>query len=190
MVIEALILCFLAKIKHYKLKYLFSTWTFYPVLIAQCILIVFEFSVFFRTYYFVRFAPVMDFVIISSFLFCIFEFKLYKPAVFGSVSAVAGTILNKLAIAQNGGKMPAYPTLSFITGYLDPEIFGPADSIHALGDSATKLKILTDYIDFGYCVLSIGDVLIHMFFCIMLYSLIKAVNIRYSEQKKEETRAN
>ena len=179
MVVEILIICFLAKIKNYKLKYLFYSWTFYPVLAAQCILIIFEFSVFWDIYYFVKFAPIMDFLIILSFIFCIFKFKLYKPAIIGSVSVIFGTVLNKLVVAQNGGKMPAFPSLSFITGYLDPEIFSSADRLHALGNNATKLKFLTDYIDFGYCVLSIGDVFIHMFFCILFFSMIKAVNIHY-----------
>jgi hypothetical protein len=58
-------------------------------------------------------------------------------------------------------------------------MFGSADNLHVLGGEATKLKYLTDYLDVGYSILSPGDVLIHLFFCIMLYSLIKAVNDRY-----------
>ncbi|MDD4799388.1 MAG: DUF5317 family protein, partial [Clostridia bacterium] len=86
-------------------------------------------------------------------------------------------------IAQNGGQMPAFPSFSYITGYLTPEMFGSVDSLHILGNADTKYKFLTDYLDFGYSILSIGDVFIHLFFCIMLYFLIKAVNIQFGNQK-------
>ena len=79
--------------------------------------------------------------------------------------------------------MPVYPTLSYLTGYVTPESFGSIDSLHILGNAETKLKVLTDYIDYGYSILSIGDVIIHLFVCFMLFYLIKAVNIRYGGQK-------
>ena len=190
MVVEILIICFLAKIKNYKLKYLFDSWTFYPVLAVQCILIFFNFSVFFGTYYFVQFASSIDFAIILSFIFSMYVYKLYKPAISGSVLVVIGTFLNKFAITQNGGKMPAFPTFSYITGYVTPNMFGAADNLHVLGNSATKFIFLTDYIDYGYSILSVGDVFIHLFFCIMLYSIIKAVNIHHCDSQEKETRAN
>jgi len=146
--------------------------------------VLFQFSIFFNTYYFVKFVPIVEPAIILSFVFALFVYRLYWPAVIGSGSIFFGTILNKFVIAQNYGKMPAFPSLSYITGYLTPEMFGSVDSLHALGNADTKFKFLTDYIDYGYCILSLGDVFIHLFFCIMLYYLIKAVNFRYGQQTK------
>lgn len=183
MIVEIILVCFLAKIKHFKIKYLFYSWTFYPILIAQCMLILFEFSIFFDTYFFVRFVPLVEPAIILSFVFALFVYQLYRPAIIGSGFIFLGTVLNKLVIAQNGGQMPAFPSFSYITGYLTPEMFGSVDSLHILGNADTKLKFLTDYLDFGYSILSIGDVFIHLFFCIMLYFLIKAVNIQFGNQK-------
>ncbi len=184
MFIELFIVCLIAKLKGYKLKYLFRSWTFYPVLITQSILIMFQISIFCGTFYFVRFKPIVEPAIILAFAFSIFAYKLYKPAIIGAAFVVFGTLLNKFVIAQNAGQMPVYPTLSYITGYVAPEMFEPSGSLHVLGSEATKFKFLTDYIDVGYSILSIGDVLIHLFTCIMLYFLIEAVNERFGTAKQ------
>jgi hypothetical protein len=149
MVVEILIVCLLARLRRYKLKYLFASWTFYPVLFVQLMLVVFQFSLFLKTDYFIRFVPVTEPTVILSFALALFAFQLYKPAIFGSVSIVFGTALNKFVIAQNGGKMPVFPTLSYLTGYLTPETFNSLDSLHVLGGADTKFKVLTDYIDYG-----------------------------------------
>lgn len=181
MVVEIIIVCLFVKIKHYKLKYLFQSWTFYPVLAVQLMLVVFQFSIFFDNYYFIKFVPIAEPAVILSFVFEMFVYKLYKPAMFGSASIVFGTVLNKFVIAQNGGKMPVFPSLSYSTGYVTPEMFNTVDSLHVLGNAETKFKFLTDYIDYGYSILSPGDILIHLFACIMLYFMIVAVNKQYGE---------
>lgn len=184
MIVEMILVCLLAKLRRYKLRYLFNTWSFYPVLLTQCVLVVFQFSLFFGTYYFLPLVPVAEPMIILSFLFPIFAFALYKPAVFGAVGVGLGTVLNRFVIAQNGGKMPVYPSLSYLTGYVTPGSFAQIDQLHVLGNAATKFKFLTDYIDYGYCILSPGDVLIHLYACIMLYALIRAVNLRHQSNLK------
>lgn len=191
MIVEFLLVGILAKIKRYQLKYLFYSWTFYVILLIQCILIYFQFAVFFDVFYFIKFASLIEPAIILSFIFAIIEFKLYKPAIVGSVCVVVGSLLNKIVISQNGGKMPVFPSLSYITGYVNPDTVGALDELHVLGDSQTKLKFLTDYIDFGYSILSLGDIFIHLFVCIMFYYLIKAVNEKYSNKtKKGEVNTN
>ena len=185
MVVEILIVCLFAKVRHYKLKYLFQSWTFYPVLAVQLMLVVFQFSLFFNTYYFTKFISITEPAAILSFVFAMFVFRLYKPAMFGSASIVAGTLLNKFVIAQNGGKMPVFPSLSYLTGYITPEMLGSVDSLHVLGSADTKFKFLTDYIDYGYSILSPGDVLIHLFACVMLYFMIVAVNKQYGGLEEE-----
>ncbi|MEA4824925.1 MAG: DUF5317 family protein [Clostridiaceae bacterium] len=183
MIVEFFLVCLLAKIKHYQLKYLFYSWTFYIVLVIQCILVFFQFSIFYDAYYFIKFVPLIEPAIILSFIFAMVVYKLYKPAIIGSFSIVFGTLLNKIVMAQNGGRMPVFPSFSYITGYVTPNMFGAADEIHILGSAETKLKFLTDYIDYGYSILSLGDVFIHLFVCILLYYLIKAVNEQYSNKK-------
>jgi hypothetical protein len=182
MVIEIIVVFLMAKMKRLRLNYLFRTWTFYPVLLTQCALVVFQASIFWRDFTFTRYVPYAEPAVILSFLFAVVAFRLYKPAIFGAAFIAAGTILNRLAIAQNAGKMPVFPSLSYLTGYVTPGLVGTADTLHVLGGAGTRLKFLTDYIDYGYCILSPGDVLIHLFVCVMLYSLIKAVNLQYGNQ--------
>jgi hypothetical protein len=181
-IVELLAVFLVAKWKGYRLSYLFRTWTFYPILLVQCILVIFQASIFMRQYVFIQFVPYTMPAIILSFLFAILAFKLHKPALYGITSILTGTVLNKIVITQNGGKMPVYPTLSYLTGYVTPEMLNTTDSLHIMGGAQTHLKFLTDYIDYGYCILSLGDVMIHLFVCIILYALIKAVNLRYGEK--------
>ncbi len=84
--------------------------------------------------------------------------------------------LNDIVIKANDGFMPVFPTLSYLTGYAKPEAFVIVKDIHMLGNSQTKLKILTDFIDLGYSILSIGDVFIRAFVFIIIYTSIKKIN--------------
>lgn len=187
MIITICAVILLARIKHYKLRYVFRSWSFYPILLAQCILIFFQISIFFGTYYFVRFSDIIERVVLGSFLFSIWVYHLYRPAVIGAVSIAFGSFLNNFVIAQNGGKMPVFPSLSYLTGYVTPEAFGPMDSVHILGSEATKFKILADYIDIGYSILSPGDIFVHLFAFLMLYYIVKAANIRFGNLEESVT---
>lgn len=184
MIITILFACIFAKIKHYKLGYLFSSWTFYPILVTQCVLLLFQLSIFFGTYYFVRYAAILQKAILLSFLFPILVYRLYRPAAVGLASVALGTGLNRFVIAQNGGKMPVFPSLSYLTGYCTPGSFAAADSVHVLGGEATRYWFLADYIDIGYSVLSPGDLLVHLFVLILLYYTIKAVNLQRQSDEK------
>jgi hypothetical protein len=110
-------------------------------------------------------------------------FQLYKPALVGSGSIVVGTLLNKFVISQNNGKMPVFPSFSYLTGYVKPYTFQAVQDIHVLGSGAAHWKILTDYIDFGYSILSPGDLFINFFSFLMLYYTIKAVNLQRNSKK-------
>ena len=172
------------KIKHYKMRYLFRAWSFYPVLVTQIVLVLLQLSVFLGYYGFVQYASWIKTATILSFIFPLLSFRLYRPAFIGSGSIVLGTLLNRLTIAQNNGKMPVFPSLSYWTGYVKPGTFDAIRDIHVLGTMDTHLKFLTDYIDFGYSILSPGDLLIHFFPLLMLYSLMKQVNLQYNPQYK------
>jgi hypothetical protein len=87
-----------------------------------------------------------------------------------------GTLLNKTAIWANDGKMPVFASFSKITGYYSDSAIETVDNFHIAGSTATKLKFLTDWIDVGYSILSVGDVLIHSFTLLIVYYVIKAIN--------------
>ena len=70
--------------------------------------------------------------------------------------------------AANGGEMPAFPSLTYFTGYLKSDTFSKIQDIHILGDSSVKFKYLSDIIDIGYSILSIGDILIRIFVVIII----------------------
>jgi len=185
MLITVLAVLLLAKIKGYQLRPLLSSRAVYPVLCAQLILVFFQLSIFLNTFYFVRFAAVIQTAVILSFLFPAVVYRLYKPAALGTVSVVAGSLLNRFVIARNSGKMPVFPSLSYLTGYVTPESFGAADTLHVLGGEATSFPFLSDFIDVGYSILSPGDLLIHFFTLLMLYYTIKAVNAQYFDLKNK-----
>lgn len=187
-VVEILVICLIAKAKRFRLSYLWHTWTFYPILLAQVLLVALQATVFLRDFRLVPYGACVEIGVILSFLFALLAFGLYKPALVGSLSIAAGTVLNRFAIAQNGGHMPVFPTLSYLTGYIDPSVFGTADQLHTLGNAATRVWYLTDYIDYGYSVLSPGDLLIHLYACLMFYALIRAVNLRFAPRQALQTK--
>ena len=61
-------------------------------------------------------------------------------------------------------------------------IEGQEDGIHVLGNAETKMKFLTDFIDLGYTILSIGDLCIRVFVFIVIYNAIKKINSRRSRE--------
>lgn len=175
--IETILLAMLAaKIRGYKLKPLFTIWEIYPILLFAIIYIFLNIGVFFGNYSFVSFAGILESIYMLTFFILIIKYKQYVSAIIGSVSIIIGTILNKIAISANGGKMPVFPSLSYVTGYVKPDSFTKARDIHVLGSEASKLKFLTDTIDLGYSILSIGDVFIRVFTFIIIFNTIKSIN--------------
>ena len=86
-------------------------------------------------------------------------------------------------MAANGGQMPAFPSLTYFTGYLKADTFSKIQDIHMLGDSSVKLKYLSDIIDIGYTILSIGDILIRVFVVIIIYVTVKKTNEEFKTKK-------
>ncbi len=186
MIITLLAVFLLAKLKHYKIRYLFCTWSFYPIFILQCILIFLQGAIFTGNYYFIQYASVIETLIILSFVFPLLAYQLYKPAFIGTGLVLLGSLLNRLVIGQNNGKMPVFPTLSYLTGYVHADTMNSIDNIHIIGSEASRLKFLADYIDVGYSILSPGDLLIHSFTFIMLYCTIRSVNLKYAIRTSEK----
>lgn len=174
MIETILIAVIAARLRGYKIKPILSSWHIYPTIFMVALYCVLNFGIFFRNYNFVQYSGLIEFIYMCTFFILIFKYKQYTSAIIGCVCVVIGTVLNKIAIYANGGKMPVFPTLSYITGYINSESFGRINDIHILGNYAVKLKILTDFIDLGYSVLSIGDVFIRMFTFLIIYNCIKS----------------
>lgn len=175
--IETIIIAMLvAKIRGYKLKPILLSWEVYPILAFAGLYMFLNMEVFLGNYNFIKYAGILETIYICTFLILIYRYKQYVSAIIGSISIIIGTLLNKVAIYANGGKMPVFPTLSYITGYVRPDVFTKVKDIHVMGSEATKLIFLTDIIDLGYSILSIGDIFIRFFAFIIIYSCIKSAN--------------
>lgn len=181
--IETLLLAFIiAKIRGYKLKPLFKSWAIYPILGYEVFYIFLEIRIFMEDYSLVKYSKMFTTCYLLCFLVLVIKYQLYTSAIIGSISIFIGSALNKIAIAANGGKMPVFPSLSYYTGYSKPGPIPNVDNLHILGDGMTKFKFLTDYIDVGYSILSIGDIFIYLFAFIIIFSAIKQLNMK-SQQK-------
>ena len=167
---------FIAKLRGYKLKPLFKQWAIYPILAFELIYIFLQMTIFMGNYDLIKYTGILKVIYLCSYLLLIIKYSLYKSAYLGSAFIFIGSILNKVAIRANFGKMPVFPTISYITGYVKREQFVKADNLHVLGTSSTKLKFLTDIIDMGYCIMSVGDIFIRFFVFIIIFSTIKYIN--------------
>ncbi|SHH14386.1 DUF5317 family protein [Clostridium grantii] len=169
----ALLVC---KIKGYKLKPLFKSWAFYPILFMECVYIILEISTFMGNYSFVKYAGLFKLLYLYAYLILIIKYKRYFQGAFGAVFIIIGSALNKLVIYANNGKMPVFPSFSYYTGYVKKGITNYNDGLHIFGDSSVKLKFLSDIFDVGYSILSLGDIFIRFFVFIVVVSTIKTLN--------------
>ena len=175
--IEAVIIALIiAKVKGYSLKAFFKSWTIYPILIFEVIYVLFQVNIFMGNYEVVKWAPYFRSIYMYLFLIPIFWYKEYLSATIGSLFIFIGTFLNNLVIGANGGKMPTFPSLAYITGYLKEGTFSKIQDIHTLGNSTVKLKYLSDIFDIGYSILSLGDIFIRVFVVIIIYATVKKTN--------------
>lgn len=183
---ETILLAFLfAKIKGYKIKQLFKSWTIYPVIIFEIIYLFGQVAIFSGNYEFVGFMKNMNPFYLCIYLLLVFKYEIYISSIIGAVFVFLGGVLNDIAIKANEGFMPVYPTLSYLTGYAKPEAFDLVKDIHILGNSQTKLKILTDFIDLGYSILSLGDVFTRAFVFIIIYNSIKKISNSTTKEKRK-----
>ncbi|SHJ08738.1 hypothetical protein SAMN02745691_01313 [Parasporobacterium paucivorans DSM 15970] len=179
-----LLLAFLCgKLKGYRLRPLMKAYVLYPYFAIELLYIFLQGSVFMGNYDFIMYSAILNNIFLFALIIPIMFFKLYKQGLLGAGLIIAGTFLNKFVMIQNGGKMPVYPSLSKITGYFDASAIQTADSIHILGNESVRFKFLTDYIDVGYSIMSIGDLLIHSFVFITVYYSIKELNKKLEREK-------
>jgi hypothetical protein len=175
MLFQVLLAIIVAKLKGYRIWKALVKPAFYPFYIVEITHIIFQVNIFLQNYSVISYAPYLKTASLYTLLLPIFVYKLYLPALAGSGFIITGTVLNEIVKHANGGKMPVYPTLSRLTGYYRDGMLENSP-LHVLINSETKLKILSDYIDVGYSILSIGDLFIHFFVCIVFFYGIKAIS--------------
>ncbi|SDJ26264.1 DUF5317 family protein [Proteiniclasticum ruminis] len=180
MIIYIFLAVLIARIKGYRIKPVLQDKSLYPLFIAEIVYLFLQTSVFLGYYRFIPYAGTFKTLYLYTLIVPIVVHRLYKVGFIGSVMLTIGSFFNRFVMSQNGGKMPVYATLSKYTGYFDESVLGTIDQVHILGTEETKYKILTDFIDVGYSILSIGDVLIHGFIFLVVYETIKEVNSKIS----------
>jgi hypothetical protein len=179
--VETILLAFLvAKLRKYRLTPLFKEWTIYPVFAFALIYVYLDYTIFKGDYSLVRYSTLFRILYYGMFSILILKHKQYRAGFIAFVLIMSGGILNNIVMKANGGKMPVFPSLSYITGYIKPDSFdnmAKHDSIHMLGSSSTRLAFLSDKIDLGYTIMSAGDVLMHLMAFVIIFGVIKHLNI-------------
>lgn len=172
-----------ARWKHHSLKPLFHTFDLLPLLAVELVHIFFQVSFWLGNTNFVKYSSFLQWAFILVLLLPILKRKLYVPAICGAGCTVAGSLLNRVVISANNGKMPVFPTLSQLTGYCTRELLvSGVDNLHVLMDNGSRLPFLGDYIDLGWCILSPGDVLNHMFISIIIYCTVVGANLKVGDE--------
>ena len=186
--VETILLAFLfAKIKGYEIKPLFKSWTIYPLIAFEMFTLVGQVATFFGKYELIEVIGNLTPIYLITYLLLVLKYELYISSIIGSLFLLLGGALNDIAIKANEGFMPVYQSLSYLTGRVTLENFQRADDIHIIGDAQTKMKILTDFIDLGYTILSIGDIFMRVFVFIIIYNSIKKIN---NQRRKRNGKIN
>lgn len=173
-----------AKLKKQRVSVLLRAWALYPFFAAELLYIVCQISVLTGHYWAIPYASLFKAFFLLPLLLPIVVYRLYLPSLAGSACVLLGSGMNRLVIAQNGGKMPVFPTLSRLTGYFNESAMLQYDALHTLGNAETKFKFLADYIDLGYSILSLGDILIRVFIFLIVYYTILRLNEREGNRKE------
>ena len=184
MTVTVLLTLLFARLRGYRLKPLLKAWWLYPVFAAELIGIFLQLQIFCGNYAFVEWYGYIKTGYMLLYVLPVVAYKVYKPALAGSGFILAGTLLNKAVMAANGGKMPVYPTLSRVTGYFNEAMFGEHSTIHVMGTADTRLKLLSDFIDTGYSVISIGDLLIRVFVVLVLFYTLRTLQRPEGEEHR------
>ena len=175
------------RLQGWRVSGIFREKSLIPYFVLELFYLGVQTSTFCGCYWFIPYAPWIKRAYFLVLLVPILVHKLYRPAILGAGAVAAGTILNRIVISANGGKMPVFATLSLRTGYFTPNFAAVGDTLHMIGSASTRLAFLADYIDLGYCVLSIGDVLVHSFTFIIILATVHAVCSRREPRQKIKT---
>ena len=148
-----------------------------PIGIIEIIFWLLQICIWRQDYRFIGLAGYLQTASILALLWPILKYRLYPQAIVGSVMVVVGSTLNKIVMYANDGMMPVVPSFSDFTKYYqDGALEAAHDMRHVIMSDSTKLNFLADYIDVGFSVISIGDVLVHLFTTIVICSVIAKLN--------------
>ena len=187
MLIFILVPFLIACIKGYRVSALFRVADMYPFFAVCLIHGFFVTNAWLGNYSFVKYASILQYFMIVSLLLPVVRRRFFAPTLIGVGLTMLGTVMNKIVIHANDGKMPVYPTVSKWIGYYkDGQLDGTIDELHILMDGSSKLPFLADYFDFGVCILSPGDLLIHAFASIIIFYTVKSVCPRDKRGKEAE----
>lgn len=169
--------------KKYKLLPSLKHWSMWLPLSFAGFYIFLEITTWMRIDYFIPYAYYIKTATLLSYVPLILKYELYqdeKGSILFSPMVVAGgclwlgSMLNKIAVKANGG-MPTFCDLSFWTYYTKPDGF--IDGLHILGNPYSNLIPLCNIFDWGFTIVSIGDILIRFYVFIILFYSIKNSNI-------------
>lgn len=177
MIVTVILTLLYAKIRGFRLKPLLKAYCLYPIFLFEIFSLFLQIQIFIGNYEFVTWNTIIKTAYLALYILPVIVYKIYKPALVGSGLIFTGTLLNELVIMANGKKMPVYPSLSKLTGYFSLEALKQSNT-HILGTAHSKLIFLSDYIDVGYSILSIGDLMIHFFVAIILFYSIKQLQVK------------
>ncbi|NCA93437.1 hypothetical protein EOM82_09490 [bacterium] len=181
MIVYMLLALAWSKIKGYKIKPVLKAYALYPYLAVELLYLFLQANIFMRNYAYIQYTPYLKSIHLYALILPMLYYKLYRPGLVGSGLIVIGTALNKFVMSQNGGKMPVFASLSKLTGYYSESAILTADSIHVAGNELTNYKFLSDIIDIGWSILSVGDLFIHAFTFIIVFYTVRECNIRQNK---------
>lgn len=166
-----------AKLCGKRLRVLLREKSLYPLWMVVVVFFVAQICALNGDYRFIRYGQLLQTANILALLWPVLRFRLYPQAVAGMAMVCVGSLLNTLVINANDGRMPVYPTLSRLTGYYqEGALVASGDMRHVLMSETTRLGFLADYIDTGFSVMSLGDLLIHSFTMFVIFGVIAALN--------------
>ncbi|MBE5769797.1 MAG: hypothetical protein E7336_00335 [Clostridiales bacterium] len=182
MILFILLAIIIAKMRRHRIGVLLREPSLIPVWIIEIVFWLLQICIWRQDYRFIGYAGYLQTASILALLWPILKFRLYPQAIAGALMVATGSALNRIVMNANDGRMPVTPSFSGITRYYQEGALEAAqDMRHILMSDATKLNFLADYIDVGFSVISVGDVLVHLFTTIVIYCVIAKCN-----QKKRE----
>lgn len=151
--------------KGYKLLPILKNWVFYLPLIGIILCVIFGST---------QYINIAKFLFVISFIPIIYILNIKTlHLVIGTLCILSAGLLNLIAIKANNG-MAVFPSLSYTTGLITAEMI--VEHNYILGNESTKLIPLTDVLDSGLGIYSLGDLIILFIFSYVLYLFIKHCN--------------
>ena len=170
----------------YKMKYnillVFKHWSIYLPMLFLLIYIYFEINIWLENYWFSEYQQWFKTATLLSYIPLCIKYKLYdndniliSPMMKATYCLFFGSMLNRIAIWANNGYMMSFPSNTYWTGYVKPEMI--SDGLHVIGDAYTSAIPICNIWDLGYTILSPGDIFCRFYVFIILYYSIKNAKI-------------